>query len=207
MRGLGAKLWLVVKIAAGTTLALGIAGGVVLHMDLAVTRRLVARTTNRILLPVFQGRLTIESLGRLGLDGFDGARVRIDDTTGRPVLTADGVSGRISVVKLVRTILGSSTSIEVDITEATVEHADLRFDTDEAGIPMLAQALTPKAVAQAPPANAKPSRPISVIISSARVRHAWVHGEPTWAPPVDLEIRDVEARGVVMSGAVEVDAH
>jgi translocation and assembly module TamB len=196
-RSLGAKVLLVLEIVSGTTIAFGVSVATVLHMDLAVTRRLVARTTNRILRPVFQGRLTIETLGRLGLDGFDGARVRIDDPTGRPVLTADGVSGRISVVKLLRIILGSSKSIEVDITEASVEHADLRFDTDSEGMPMLEHALTPVAVDQAPTPGAKPSRPIHVVISSARVRHAWVHGEPTWSPPVDLEGRDIEARVVV----------
>ena len=42
-RSFGAKLFLVLKIAAGTTLALGVTVAVVLHMDLAVTRRLVAR--------------------------------------------------------------------------------------------------------------------------------------------------------------------
>jgi hypothetical protein len=134
--------------------------------------------------------------------------VRIDDPTGRPVLTADGVSGRIEVIKLLRIVVGSSKSIEVDITEASVDHADLRFDTDSAGMPMLEHALTPVSVDEAPRADAKPSRPIRVVIASARVRDAWVHGEPTWSPRVDLEGRDIEARVVVTSApTVEVDVH
>ena len=206
-RSFGAKLFLVLKIAAGTTLALGVTVAVVLHMDLAVTRRLVARIANKALLPVFRGRLTIETLGRLGLDGFDGARVRIDDPSGQPVLTADGVSGRISVSKLARVILGSSKTIEIDITEASVEHADLRFDTDEVGMPLLERALTPAELVQTPEAAAKPNRPLRLVISSARVRHGWVHGHPTWAPPVDLEGRDIEATVIVTDKSVEVDVH
>ncbi len=205
-RSFRARIWLFLKIATGSTLALGIAGGVVLHLDLAVTRRLVARTANRALLPVFNGRITIEALGQLGLDGFTGARVRIDDPHGRPVLTADGVHARIRAWKLLRTLIGGSKTLDIEIPEASVEHADLVLDTDEVGMPLIKHALTPAASAQATPQNGEPGKLVRLVITHATAKHVWVHGEPTWAPPVDLEVADAEGKVVVSSsGSVEID--
>jgi hypothetical protein len=53
-----------------------------------------------------------------------------------------------------------------------------------------------------------PPTPARVVIKHARIRHAWVHGQPTWAPFVDAEVDDVDARIVVQSsGSVEIDVH
>ena len=84
------RIWFGLKVATGVVFALTAAGAVILHLDLPITRRLVARVANRALLPVFRGRLTIEHLGRLGLDGIDGTRVRIFDPAGRCVVVPAG---------------------------------------------------------------------------------------------------------------------
>jgi translocation and assembly module TamB len=192
-------------VATGVTFVLAVVGGVALHLDLPVTRRVVSRAVNEVLSPIFQGRLTIESLGRLGLDGIDGTRVRVVDSTGGAVLSAEGVHGRIATMTLVRALLKSPSAIEIDISDASIEQADLRFDTDEAGALHVATAFTPRPVPPSTPPS--PSTPVRVVIKHARIRHAWVHGQPTWAPFVDAEVDDVDARIVIQSGSVEIDVH
>src|SRR5580692_7812843 len=202
-RRVGRKLWLVLKVAGGAVLALTAAGALVLHLDLPVTRRLVARATNRVLLPVFRGRLTIEHLGRLGLDGVDGARARVFDPAGQLVLVADGIHARIATWKLVRSLLASPMTVDVDISDAVIDHVDLLIDTDPEGVPLLARAFTPQPSASALPRKAPPS--VVVVISQAKVRQAWVHGQPTWGPAIDLDLRDVDAKVLVQSERVTVD--
>ncbi len=192
-------------VGTGATFVLAIVGSLVLHLDVPVTRRVVTRAVNEILGPVFQGRLTIETLGRLGLDGIDDTRVRVIDPSGKAVLSAEGVHGRIATWTLVRALLASPSSIEVDISDASVEQADLRFDTDEAGALHLARAFTPRPTT--PSALPSPPQAVRVVIERARVHHVWVHGRPTWAPFVDTEVDDVDARLVITSASVEIDVH
>jgi translocation and assembly module TamB len=202
-RSVGRKLWFGLKVAAGAFLALIACGALILHLDLPITRRLVARATNRVLLPIFRGRLTIEHLGSLGFYGIDGARVRIFDPAGQVVVVADGVHARILTLKLIRSLLASPMAVDVEIPEAAIDHVDLLFDTDEAGVPLLANALTPRPT----PTSARKSPPPSVLvfISHATVRQAWVHGRPTWGPQIDTDLRDVDGKVVVRGDRVEVD--
>jgi translocation and assembly module TamB len=192
-------------LATGVTFVLAVVGGLVVHIDLPVARRVVTRAVNELLRPVFQGRLTIESLGRLGLDGIDGTRVRVVDPSGKAVLSAEGVHGRIATLTLVRALLASPSSIEVDISDASIDQADLRFDTDDKGALHLATAFTPRPT----PPSTSPSPPprVRVVIEHARIRHVWVHGQPTWAPFVDTEVDDVDAKIIITSGTVEIDVH
>jgi translocation and assembly module TamB len=187
--------------------ALLAAGAVVLYLDLPVTRRLVARGANRVLLPVFRGRLTIEHLGSLGFHGIDGARVRVFDPGGQPVLVAEGVHARLATLKLIRSLLFSPDAVDVDISDASIDHVDLLLDTDDAGVPLVAHAFTPVSDPGALTPKTPP-RAVLVVLSHARVRQAWIHGRPIWGPPVDLDLRDVDAKVVVQSAkspVVQVD--
>jgi translocation and assembly module TamB len=204
-RVVGRKIWFGLKVATGVVFALTTAGAVVLHLDLPITRRLVARVTNRLLLPVFRGRLTIEHLGRLGLDGIDGTRVRIFDPAGQCVVVAEGVHARILTIKLIRGLLASPMAVDVEIPEATIDHVDLLFDTDQAGVPLLATALTP-VLGHETPARKGPLG-VLVVIAHATVRHAWVHGLPSWGPQVDLDLTDVDGKVVATPNGVKVDVH
>jgi translocation and assembly module TamB len=200
------RVWLALKIVVGSTVAVGLAGAVVLYLDLAVTRRLVAQIANRVMRPVFRGRMTIETVGRLGLDGFHGLRLRIDEPGGQMVLTADGVHARVRGVELLRAILDRSATLEIDIPEASLDHADLRIDTDEAGTTLLQHALTPVADERAATPDAPPSRLVRLVIAHATAHHVWLHGQPKWAPALDLEVTDAEGKVVVQStGSVEID--
>jgi translocation and assembly module TamB len=192
-------------LATGATFVLAAAGGLVLHLDIPVTRRVASRVTNEILLPVFQGRLTIESLGRLGLDGIDGARVSVTDPSGKAVLSVAGVHGRIALLTLVHALLGTPSAIEVDISDASIDQVDLRFDTSETGALHLASAFTPKPTLPSLPPS--PSHPVHVVIEHARIHHAWVHGQPTWAPFVDSEVDNVDAKVDITTKSVRVDVH
>jgi translocation and assembly module TamB len=197
-------VWRVVKGLAAATLALVLAVVLVLYLDLSVTRRFVVRVANGALAPVFQGRLTILHLGRLRFDGIDGTRVRLVDPAGHAVFVVEGLHARIATMKLVRGLFASPRRIELDIPVARIDHVDFVLDTDDAGTPLVAAAFTPKPAAE----TSGPSSPgpiVSLVISQALIAHAWVHGTPTWAPPLDTELTDVDGRVVVTpEGAVEV---
>jgi translocation and assembly module TamB len=202
----GAKIgWRVLRVAIGGAIALVAALGLILYLDLAFTRRFVVRITNRALLPVFQGRLILESLGKLHYYGIDGARVRVVDPAGHGVFVVDGLRARIVTMKLVRGLLASPLRIDLDIPVASIDHVDFLLDTDAAGVPLVAAAFTPVPSTQPSASPTSPGPEVNLVISHASIAHAWVHGVPTWFPAIDADLSDVDAKVVVRSSKVFVD--
>jgi translocation and assembly module TamB len=198
-------VWRTFKVLATTTLVLLASIILVLYLDLSVTRRFVTRIANHALLPVFQGRLTIEHLGKLRFDGIDGTRVRVVDPAGHVVFVVDGLHARIQTLKLIRGLLASPIRVDLDIPTASIDHVDFTLDTDPGGVPLVAAAFTPRPAAETS-GSTKPGPVVKLVISQALIKHAWVHGDPTWFPWVDSELTDVDGKVVVKpGGALEVD--
>src|SRR5271155_166421 len=102
--------WLVVLHAALAALGLAVVfvvalvAGVALHLNLGPVRRVVVSRVDALLEPIFQGKLAIDSVGRVGFDGIDQGDVRILDPSGKVVAAAYGVRARIALGDLVRSI-------------------------------------------------------------------------------------------------------
>ena len=187
-------------VAAGLLL-LGVAlTGVVLGLDAPVVRRLVVARVNLALASTFAGRVTVESLGGLGLTSLRGVSARVEDPTGRTVLRVEGVSVRVSTFALFRSVLGGG-EVAVTLRELSVARAEVSLDVDDAGTLRVAQAFAPRS--QAPSTGA--SRGVRLEIARASVGHASIHREVDGRPPVEVGLDGVYASVRVVQGALAVD--
>ena len=175
--------------------------GVVLHLNRAVARRFVASTTNELLRPVFKGRIHIDSLDRLGLDGADGIRGRIVDPEGVEVIIAQGVSARISLVALGRSLLGRG-DLEIELDDVVVDYADVNLHMLPGDVPRIAHAF--ETASSASSSGAK-GRQVRLWVPSVVVKHAWVHGHIAGAPPLDGDVDAVRASLLVRPPAVAIE--
>lgn len=197
----------VIGAVVGTTVtfAFSAAAGVVLHLDVPATRRLVAAQVTNVLHAQLRGDVTIERIGGLGLHGVDGVRARVKDPDGVQVLFVDGVRVRVRAVEAARSALFGKGPIRIDVDDATIDHVDHDLDTDAAGTPRIANAFQPKNPSPPKPKDEKPGRGVDVRAPHVVLRHAWAHGTPPGAPPIDAELRNLAARAVMDANGVRAD--
>lgn len=167
------------------TFVLAAAGGALLHLDLPASRRTITSVVNGVLAPSFRGKITLLGVDELGLGGLGGARVRIEDPAGRPVIEAWGVRARISVLDAARSALSGSGAMEITVDELSVDSVDVSLDADESGELRIARAFE----SATPEAPADPdARDLRLAILRVQITHAWVHGQMKDAPPIDADI-------------------
>lgn len=159
-------LGLVVGVLAVFTLAL-------LALRLPPVKAEALERTNEALADLFKGRLYIEHLGEVTLDGVRGVELRVEDPQERTVLHARGVRVDLFWLGLVwQAVVTKPPVLSVEIDEVSIDHVEVRLIDDGTGTPTLAQAFEP----------AKPSEPSEpgtgtrVIIPEIQLRHVWVHG-------------------------------
>src|SRR5580698_5541716 len=105
--------------------------GIDLHLGLPPARRAVAARVNALLEPVFAGKLTIERIGGLGLTHVDDVDARVDGPDGELVISATGVTARISTAKLLRSL--RSGDIVIDVPDVSVARSEVNLDSDPEG--------------------------------------------------------------------------
>lgn len=173
---------------------LGLAFGVLLHVDLPATRRVVSTSVTKLLRSSFAGSIAIERIGRLGLGGISGVSAKIYDPEGRQVLVADDVRVRIRGVRALRSLVRGKGDIVLEFPEISIAHVDLSLDSDAAGNLRLANAFSsPKEAKEEQPKT--PGRSMRLDAPSIGVRHAWVHGQPAGAPYLDADLRSLAGKG------------
>lgn len=182
------------------TLAASVVGGAVLHANLPASRRAIASQVGGLFASSLRGTITVERIGRIGVDGADGLTVRVLDPEGRTALFVDGLSARIAIVDLVRSVFGRG-DIRVALRDVVIEFADVSLDTDGAGMPRVARAFEPT---DAPPST-RPGRGLVLGIERARIEHAWVHGQIEGAPLLDCDVDRQVARIFVDSREARID--
>lgn len=184
----------VIGAVVGTTVTFvtATAAAAVVHLDAPATRRLVVTQVNAILHDQFAGDVAVERLGGLGLRGIDGVRVRVKDPEGVQVLYVDGARVRVRALDAARSFLFGKGDIVVPVDAVSIDHVDAAVDGDPAGNLRLANAF--KERTPTPPKPTDPNaRGVRVDAPDVGLKHAWIHGQPPGAPPVDADLKDLAA--------------
>jgi len=190
--------WRRTLVAGGVSLTFvaAIAGGAVLHVGLAPTRRIVAVVLTDVLSRTFTGRLVVERIDHVDMDGFDGATAIVYDPEGRRVLAVSGLRGRSSLVRIFQTLLAGG-EIDIVIPHARVEHADVDIIPDEQGIPSLARAFTPRPPSSPRAPSSVPPR-AKVWLPDVQVGTARVKGSAAGLRDLDIDLAKLQ--GSVLAG-------
>jgi translocation and assembly module TamB len=173
-----------------------------LVIDLPWGRRLATRELDAMLAPMFKGKIVVDRVGSLMLSGVGDVDAHIDAADGTRVLVARGASARIVPLALLRSLLGASQDLHVDVFDVNVDSVEVVVDTDDAGALKLVGAFEP---AKPPtPPTPPPGRGLHLEFPHATVGHAWIHGHMKGAPPIDADLDglaaavDVPANGMTM---------
>lgn len=178
-----------------------IVGSLVVHLQTAVVRRVVAAVVNQqVFDPLFRGTFTILTLGHVDLGGVSGVRVRVLDPAGQQVLEADEVHARIATLTLLRTLVFGHGDLVLDISDVQIDHVDIRLDRDAAGV-ALANAFGPRT-----PSTGGGGLRVHLYAPHIRVHHAWGHGLMTNLPYFDGEVTDLDAAFVLEPTRLLVEA-
>ena len=132
------------------TCVVALAVGVLLHLRTPSARRCVRTTANTILASTLAGRVEIDALERIGIDGFGGARVKVHDPTGVEVLAIDGVTVRIAGLAIARSALLGRGPGAIDDVAIEIGSIDANLDGGPDGALRIANAFAPKV--EKPPA-------------------------------------------------------
>ncbi|HEY2511277.1 MAG TPA: translocation/assembly module TamB domain-containing protein, partial [Polyangiaceae bacterium] len=182
-----------------STFVVALVVAVALHLDGDLARRALRSRIQAVLAETIQGRLQIDSLGHVGLDGVDGLDVKVFDPQGKLAAAAYGVRVHVSVPGLVKSALGKG-ALTVDLGHVTVRALDVDATIDPDGTLGLTRAF----------ASRTPSRPggreVDVFVRMLDVGHAWIHGRPTPSLPVDADVDGLSASVAVQSPRITVDA-
>lgn len=179
-------------VGVTVTFVTATAAGVVLHLDVPATRRLVMTQVNGVLEKQLKGDVKIEALTGLGLRGIDGARVRVKDPDGVQVLYADGVKIRVRALQAARSALFGKGDIHVAVPLVSIDHADVALDADPMGALRIARAFEPKPTNEPEPPPKKGGRGVFVDAPDVVLKHAWAHGVMSeGAPPIDADVKDL----------------
>jgi translocation and assembly module TamB len=183
-----------------TVFALAVCGGVLMHLDTPLVRRLVVSRVNAALGPVFEGKLTIERVDAIGISGIAGADVHVEDGSGRRVLRAEGVTAHLDTRELLRSLFADA-NIVVDVTDVSIRRAEVNLDADESGALRLAKAFVPRRTVETAPVE---SRGVRLSMPEVQLRHATLRGAPKGAQPIDADVDELAAVILVVPGRVEL---
>lgn len=103
--------------------------GVVLHLDTALGRRLIAREVNALVSGLVTSELRIEKIALLSHDRLLIERASLNDLQGKPVLWAEGLEARFGLISLLSGIVGAS-SVRVNVPEVRIERFGLGLNED-----------------------------------------------------------------------------
>ncbi|MDB4997204.1 MAG: hypothetical protein JWM74_4636, partial [Myxococcaceae bacterium] len=167
--------------------------GALLHIDTPVARRVASTQVTSLLASTFEGRIAIENIGHIGLDGAGGINGRVYDPSGVEVIRADNIRAKLSVIGLLKSVLAGSGDMDVALSELTIDDANINLDADAKGNLKLLDAFDPKDKSPSKPG----SRGVKFRIDRTAVKHAWVHGQMAGAPPIDADANGIRGKVLV----------
>jgi translocation and assembly module TamB len=175
-----------------------IAIGVIVHLDVRATRRLVATQATNVLHAVLSGDITIERIDRIGIFGIEGVRMRAKDPEGVQVVAADGVHASVRTLTLLRSLFFERGPIRIIVDDAGIGNADVALDVDASDTIRIANTFIPKKSSEpSVEEEGPPGRGVLVEATSVTLHHAWAHGTPPGGQLVDAEVFDVQAKAHV----------
>jgi len=161
---------------------------------------------NSILSTTFKGRVAVEQVTHLGLDGVRGVRARVADPTGRQVLFVDGVRAELSAVAVVKSALYGHGDIDVTVRGVDVAYVDANLDADgsEEHVLRLLRAFEP--MEETPPKPKDPAaRGLRLSFPRVELSHGWIHGTMGGAPALDLDADALSVRLLLAPDETRVD--
>jgi translocation and assembly module TamB len=192
-------------VASGGAGVLVAALGAVLCLDVpAVRREVLAQVNARVFDKLFQGKLAIQSIGHLDAFGIADVDVRLDDSSGRPLLLAEGVSARIATLTLLRTLAFGHGDLVLDLGKVSIRNLDVRIDGDDDGV-AIARAFLPRTPSTTP-SRVPDGRGVHLYAPHIRIEHAWGHGQLGRIPYVDADLRGLDAAFSLSPRLVTIDA-
>jgi translocation and assembly module TamB len=172
-------------------------------VDLPCGRRLAVRELNATLAPMFKGRIVVESVGALGLNGVRNVDAYVQAADGSNVIVARGVRARIAPFALLRSLLGHG-DLQIGVYDLDVKSVDVNVDSDDKGALKVAGAFDPATPKPVTPPDPK-ARGLLLEFPEVAVHHAWIHGHMAGAPPIDADLDDVLAAVRVPPAGMTID--
>jgi autotransporter translocation and assembly factor TamB len=173
-------------------------GGVWLHTNTPVFRRLAATISNEALATRFDGKIVVRDVQSISLGETSRVRVReaeVIDPAGHRVILANDVDATIDLRRLLES-LATTGAPNVELDEVRVGRAEIVLDVDPAGAPWIARTFHSSKTPAAPtpslsggplaPARAEPR----VNIAKVRLGEARIHGNLV-PPSLDGDTRDL----------------
>ncbi|HET9957584.1 MAG TPA: hypothetical protein VFQ61_23970, partial [Polyangiaceae bacterium] len=170
--------------------------GVILHLNLPQSRRVLGRLATSALNQNLQGRFEVGEIEQIGPQNLIVNGFSAHDPQGRRVLIASRVALSVDLITLVRKLF---TDTDAPLTIA-IEHAQLasveaHWYESQDGTPSLLQTFTPRPSPAAPQSSA--ARPVRVGVRSIALNRGYARGAPAGLPTLELEIS--QARGWVLA--------
>ncbi|WP_394847286.1 translocation/assembly module TamB [Pendulispora brunnea] len=183
--------------------------GALLHLDLPATRRVAAHQIHALLAQSLKGRIALERIAHLGLDGVRGVRAQVTDPSGQRVLLADGVDARLSAMAVLKSALLGKGDIEITVTKLDIAYLEANLDDDQSSehVMRLLRAFEP--VEPPKPVPPKPPDPtargLRLFFPHASLTHGWVHGTMAGAPALDVDADGLSVRVLVAPKDTRID--
>lgn len=175
-RALGGAL---IGLGLGTVFVASVLGAVVIHLDLAPTRRLVLTITNDALGSLFEGKIIAEEIERVSLGGVDIRSAVVLDPAGAQVIRANGIHARADVITLARRAAFGTGTLWIDIPWVRVDDAAVLVErAPGVAIPTIADAflLRPSSNPTPPTVTVTKPREVRVDLRRIEIGHVWAHG-------------------------------
>jgi hypothetical protein len=164
--------------------------GLLLSLRTPFVREQIRGQVNAALADVFQGQARIDRIGRVGLGGIGGVDATVFDPHRRRVIRLWGLSVSASLPALAWQLVAHGDAPELSIDTVHVEHADVTLREDEdAGVTLASTFLPREPSASEPSPGAGPH----LRIARLTIGSVWTHGSVAGSPPLDLELRQLEA--------------
>jgi translocation and assembly module TamB len=178
---------------------------IAVHVGLAPSRRLAASALTSLLSRTFTGKIVIERIDRLAVDGVEGVAASVYDDAGERVLSVYGLRARASAGDLVRMLAGRSTAgkgartrkVDFVISRVRVEHADVVLAANDNGQITIARAFTPRPTSGPPKAGG--GGEVSVWLPEIEIGSAEVVGRIASGQTFSADLAGVH--GSVLAGS------
>jgi translocation and assembly module TamB len=196
-------------LASAALLALLVGAGVVgllLHLELPVTRRVAAQALTRLLSDFFEGQVRVGHIDRLTLGRVSARDVVVRDTREREVLDVSELRIKTDLVRIGKQLWWGGPKETLIIDHIRLERAECELVPDRAGdVPSLVRALTPRPT---PPRRPRaPPRHIRVWMPTVEVGKLWGRGRVGELPTLEAEVQNVRGSVLASPKGAAVDVH
>jgi len=198
-------------VALGLALVFSVsaAGGVLLHLDTAPSRRIIQGLVNGLLGSMFEGKIISGPIEKVGLQGVRIRDAVAVDPRGEVVIRASELRASADIMAIARDALMGEGPLVIEIPLIRVEHAEVLVHQGPNDELTIAELFTLREKPKKPKTKKPkgPSRAVRVTMSRIEIGTGWVHGQV--APPraLDADIRRLVGAVFVREDGVDVDVN